>query len=219
MATVIKASDHKAAQGHVAFNFDDMSKQAEGYLEQIRVKAARLVAESQAEAAAIRQQAVAEGKAAGKAEIEQHTHQQVEAKLSTAIPAVQAAVAELAKARDACMIAWEGRAVHLACSIASRIIRREIAQHPEITMTLIREALNMAVGSPRIRVRMNPADLEALAGHLEPLQQELNRAGKAEIVPDDEVTLGGCRIDTSFGTIDQQIEAQLSRIEEELTTS
>lgn len=219
MATVIKANDHKGSQGHVAFNFDDMSKQAEGYLEQIRVKAARLVSAAQEEAAAIRQQAEAEGQAAGKAEVERLTHEQVEAKLTTAIPAVQAAVAELNKARDTCMIAWEGRAVHLACSIASRIIRREITQHPEITMTLVREALNMAVGSPQIRLCMNPVDLEALAGHLEPVQQELSRAGQAEIVPDEEVTLGGCRIDTSFGTIDQQIEAQLNRIEEELTTS
>ncbi len=219
MATVIKANEHKGSPGHVAFNFDDMSKQAEGYLEQIRVRAARLVTAAQEEAATIRQQAEADGLAAATAEIERLANERVAVQLKTAMPAIHATVAELNQARDGCLIAWENRAVQLACSIASRIIRREISQTPEITMTLIREALNMAVGSPQIQVKMNPADIDALADHLEPLRKELGRGSQAEIVPDASITPGGCRIDTSFGTIDQQIEAQLARIEEELITS
>ena len=39
----------------------------------------------------------------------------------------------------------------------------------------------------------------------------------AEIVADPAITLGGCRVETRFGIIDQQFEAQLKRIEEELT--
>lgn len=219
MSTVIKASEHKGVASHVAFNFDDMSKQAEGYLEQIRVKAARLVTAAQEEAAAIRKKAEAEGRTAGQAEVERLTNEQVAAQLQTAIPAVKAAVGELNKARDASLLAWEQRAIHLACAIAGRIVRREISQSPEITLTLVREALSMAVGSPQLRLCMNPNDLQALKDHLEPLKQELNRGSQAEIVADPQVTPGGCRIDTSFGTIDQQIEAQLQRIEEELTTS
>jgi len=212
---VIKASGHKGSASHVAFNFDDMSKQAEGYLDQIREQAARLVTAAQEEAASVRQQARTEGRAAGKAEIDLL----VAAQLKTALPAVQEAVAELNKARDCCLIAWEKRVVQLACSIASRIIRQEISQSPQITITLVREALNMAAGSPKLQLKMNPADIEALSGSLELLRNELTRGGQAEIVPDAEITLGGCRIDTSLGTIDQQIEAQLGRIEEELTTS
>ena len=34
---------------------------------------------------------------------------------------------------------------------------------------------------------------------------------------DPEIARGGCRVETRFGTIDQQFEAQLARIEEELT--
>ena len=37
------------------------------------------------------------------------------------------------------------------------------------------------------------------------------------IVADPEITTGGCRVETQFGMIDQQFEAKLERIEEELT--
>jgi flagellar biosynthesis/type III secretory pathway protein FliH len=36
------------------------------------------------------------------------------------------------------------------------------------------------------------------------------------LVSDATVTAGGCRVETRFGTIDQQFEAQLARVEEEL---
>jgi flagellar biosynthesis/type III secretory pathway protein FliH len=37
------------------------------------------------------------------------------------------------------------------------------------------------------------------------------------VVADPQVSLGGCRVETRFGVIDQQFEAQLARIEQELT--
>ena len=41
--------------------------------------------------------------------------------------------------------------------------------------------------------------------------------GDAEVVADATIERGGCRVETRFGTIDQQFESQLKRIEEELT--
>ena len=37
-----------------------------------------------------------------------------------------------------------------------------------------------------------------------------------ELVADPQITQGGCRVETRFGVIDQQFEAQLARIEDEL---
>ena len=41
--------------------------------------------------------------------------------------------------------------------------------------------------------------------------------GGAEVTADAAIGRGGCRVETRFGTIDQQFESQLKRIEEELT--
>jgi flagellar biosynthesis/type III secretory pathway protein FliH len=59
--------------------------------------------------------------------------------------------------------------------------------------------------------------LAALAGEVERLAGELSRLGKPRIVADPKIEIGGCRVDTRFGTIDQQFAAQLARIEQELT--
>jgi flagellar biosynthesis/type III secretory pathway protein FliH len=45
---------------------------------------------------------------------------------------------------------------------------------------------------------------------------ELARVGGAEVIADETISSGGCRVDTRSGAIDQQFEAQLARIEEEL---
>jgi flagellar biosynthesis/type III secretory pathway protein FliH len=36
------------------------------------------------------------------------------------------------------------------------------------------------------------------------------------VVADESISPGGCRIETRYGEVDQQIEAQLRRIEEDL---
>jgi len=64
---------------------------------------------------------------------------------------------------------------------------------------------------------LHPADHQALAPQVESLVAELSSLGAAEIVAGPEITRGGCRVETRFGVIDQQVEAQLARIEEELT--
>jgi flagellar biosynthesis/type III secretory pathway protein FliH len=45
----------------------------------------------------------------------------------------------------------------------------------------------------------------------------LSRLGNPEVVADAAIERGACRVDTRFGTIDQQFAAQLARIEEELS--
>ena len=42
-------------------------------------------------------------------------------------------------------------------------------------------------------------------------------AAEAKVVADEAISVSGCRVETEFGSIDQQIETQLERIAEELS--
>ena len=84
-------------------------------------------------------------------------------------------------------------------------------------MTLIREALELAAGSAHVRLHLHPDDHKALGGQVQLLATAISGLGEAEVIADAGVSRGGCRVETRFGTIDQQFEAQLDRIEEELT--
>jgi flagellar assembly protein FliH len=100
--------------------------------------------------------------------------------------------------------------------MAERILRQSLPKTPDVTLTLVREALELAAGGARIKLHLNPQDHDALKPQLEQLAGELADLGPTHIVADPQVTHGGCRVETEFGTIDQQFEAQLARIEEEL---
>ena len=100
--------------------------------------------------------------------------------------------------------------------MAERVIRRELRTTPQISETLVREALELAAGSPEVRLHLNPTDHESLARYAAELARTCARLAPAEVVPDPSVSPGGCRVETRFGAIDQTVEAQLARLAEEL---
>ncbi|MEX0977257.1 MAG: FliH/SctL family protein, partial [Pirellulales bacterium] len=131
--------------------------------------------------------------------------------------AARAAVDAIHAARAQWLAHWQHAALGVATAIAERIIRREVERAPDVTLALVREALELAAGSADVQLVMHPDDLAALSGQVERLTAELARLGEARIVTDASITRGGCRVDTRFGTIDQQFELQLARIALELT--
>ena len=214
MSTIIRATEPGRHSPSVAFNFDDMAVRAKGYLEQVRTEADQIVAKARQEAGAIRERAEQAGREAGWQGVEQIVREQ----LATVLPALRQVIQDIQHAKQAWLTHWEASAVHVAAAIARRLVRRELTQRPEeITLTLIREAMELAAGSSQLRIHLSPADHEAIGQRAEKLIQELSGIATAELVADPEITPGGCRVETRFGIIDQQFEAQLKRIEEELT--
>jgi flagellar biosynthesis/type III secretory pathway protein FliH len=101
--------------------------------------------------------------------------------------------------------------------MAERIIRRQLEREPEITLQWIREALQMAAGAADVALHLNPADHTLLGSRAKQLAQSLSGLAPTTIVADPAVSPGGCVVQTRLGRIDQQIESQLARIQEELT--
>jgi flagellar assembly protein FliH len=217
MSTVIKASELGHGVGRVAFNFDDMTAKAQQYLDGVRAEAGQIVAKAQQEAAAIRKRAETEGRRAAEQKVEQMTQQHLASKLATLLPALRQAVADVGHARQAWLTHWERSGVRVAAAIAERILRRELTRQPDIPVALVREALELAAGSSQVRIHLHPDDYQTLAGQIETLATEFAPMGRCELIADAEISAGGCRVETRFGVIDQQFEAQLARIQEELT--
>ncbi len=213
MATILRASGSVGTDHGSVFNFDDMAEQAKEYLEEMRRQAEKIIAQAQSEADQLRAQAEADGKVAAEKTAEGLLESRI---AETMLPALKNAVEELSATKEAWVVQWERQLVRLASAIAEKVIRREIAQHPEITLELIKDSLKLAAGSPRLTIRLSPADYDALGDQVGRLVEHIGLVGTSEIVRDECVTPGGCRLDSDFGTIDQQIESQIARIAEEL---
>ena len=212
MATILRPSDAQFSPQVTSFNLDDVAAEAAECLAQARAEAVEIVAVAESQAADIRRQAAEAGCKAAMQEFEN----MVAAQVAPAIDALGQTVTQLHCEKQAWISHWETRAVQLATAIAARVIRREVRQQPEITLGLVREALDLAAGSPNVRLHLNPEDYKSLGVQVRTLIDTMSSLGDAEVTPDATVAQGGCRVETRFGTIDQQIETQLQRIEEEL---
>ncbi|HEY2882377.1 MAG TPA: FliH/SctL family protein [Pirellulales bacterium] len=217
MATVIKSSLTARSAQPIAFNFEDVAQHANRYVDDVQAKALAIIADAQQKADSVSRRAEEQGREAALKAVEQVLDQKVGKRMETLLPALEKVINELVDARQAWLQQWEQSAVHLAAKIAERVIRRELKHSPDITLELVREALEMASGSPRVKIALNPADFETLGSQVERLSKEIARAAQPEIVADESISLGGCRVETRQGAIDQQVETQLERIIAELT--
>ena len=221
MATIIKNQNHaqptKKTLRPIAYNMTDMSQQADAYLEAVRQGAAKIIQRAQEEAINIKEQAEQAGRKAARDAVESILDEKVSRQMQSLIPALNQAVSQIEDSKGQWLCHWETSVVTLALAIAERIIRREIKETPELTLEWISEALRLATGSADITVRLCPTDHQTLRTEADSLTGLFFPLATANIVSDPNITQGGCRVDTEFGTIDQQIETQLARVKEELT--
>jgi flagellar assembly protein FliH len=222
MTTIIKADNTDWLESGsniqaVPFHFGEMTEQAEQYVEQIRKQARQIVEASAEQAAALRRKAEEEGRRAAMASVRDAVQIRVEAEAKSVTDALHGLVAAIETARHEWTHHWQRAAVNLSAAIAGRIVRRQLDHDPEIPLRLIQEALEMAVGCPEITVRLNPGDHQLLGPQVDQLAQPFRRLAACQIFADPSITPGGCKVETRFGVIDQQLETQLDRIAQELT--
>jgi flagellar biosynthesis/type III secretory pathway protein FliH len=219
MAGIIKAGKLDRAASTLqsaAFNFEDMSDRANNYLSVVRRQAEQILQNAKAEAAQIAAVAKTEGQQAALHEARQSLGATLDQQLATLLPALQQAVQDIRHSKAAWLTHWESQTITLATAIAERVIRREVASKPEITVELIRDALELAMGAGTVTIRLSPQDYHALRDRADGVARQLGKLGATNIVADPDVSPGGCRVVTEFGVIDQTFEAQLARIAEEL---
>ncbi len=221
MATIIKSSTQSHATGtplrQVVYDLSNFSGQADDYLAQVRTEAAKIVLQAKQEAEKIRMQAEQAGRQAAEAAIEKVLDEKVAKQMVSLTPALKAAVGQILDSRAEWQRHWEMTIVQLACGIAKHIVRRELTHEPELTLEWIREALALAGGAEEITLRLHPTDLATLRVQVEQLAMTFSPISPARIVADETISQGGCRLDTRFGSIDQQLETQLARVAQELS--
>jgi flagellar assembly protein FliH len=141
---------------------------------------------------------------------------QLGTQLETLLPALKTMIERLETAKQSFLQLWEQSTIKIATAIAERAISRYLPEMIDVPIKLLREALELGAGSASVRIRLNPNDYETLQPQMDILVREMTRATHTEIISDTKISAGGCVLETSLGTIDNQIETRLERIEQEL---
>ncbi len=213
MARVIRAGQENQTPH---FNLSDVGAQAAAAVVEARAEAAAILAEAIKQATSIRAAAELEGRRAAEKAIDELVEARTAERMAQLEPAFRSCLTEFSLARQDWLAAWERRAVALSVAIAARLVRAELQVRPDIPLTLVQEALQLAAGATRLRLLMNPADLAHMGAAAKKLLAQFQPDAETQLVADASISRGGCRVETDQGVIDQQFAAQLERITEEL---
>jgi len=156
-----------------------------------------------------REEGYAAGFAAGKAA--------ADAELAGAATAFAAAVEEVARFRSRLVARYEQELLELALGVARKVIQRELAEHPERWLTMIREAVHGTLDRETIRIRVGSVLHRYLLEELPRLRALLEDVKELELVEDVALDETGCVIESRYGELDVGVDGQMGAIRAALT--
>ena len=200
MATILKGD--RAGQGSndprlIAFNVEDVQDRARAYLAEIQQQAANIVAEANRKAEdmllAAHQKGLASGKAEFDQQVERRAQQLADQRCKTAIATCEVTVQKLANETTDWLANWRNLTVNLSSKIAEKLVRRSMQDNEEVLRVWLEEAIVALRDSRELRVLVNPDDFAVAGRFLQNLTKSIPQAAQIEVIPDPEITKGGCR--------------------------
>jgi flagellar assembly protein FliH len=102
--------------------------------------------------------------------------------------------------------------LELSGVIASQILKQELHSYPEKFIETIKQHILRVKEKESITVCVHPDDFEFVQEQRSYLLSLVNGETEIKIIPDHSVSLKGCIIRTSYGSIDARIDAQLEEL-------
>jgi flagellar assembly protein FliH len=165
-----------------------------------------VLAEARAEAEQLRQAALDQGYAAGRAEA-------LEA-LQPALSALASATEQMRVEQAAAAEELERRAVELGLALAQKVVAGALSVEPERVLDSVQGALRGIVERERVTIMVNPDDLEIVRGAIGELRDQLGGIEHCEVQAERRVARGGCLVRTPVGDVDARVETKLERASE-----
>jgi flagellar assembly protein FliH len=106
----------------------------------------------------------------------------------------------------------ERHLVELAFHMAQRLAAYEISVDPAATLSIVRQAVEMAQSEEKIVVQVNPSQIE----YFETLRNETGRdfefLKKIKLEPNDQLKQGGCVVISNYGEVDSRFEERVKKL-------
>jgi len=223
MATILKGDriGQSSTDAHlIAFNVEDVQERARAYLAEIQQQAAKIIEDANKRAIEITATAHQVGLESGHAEfdeqVERRAQQISDQRCKTAITSCEATVQQLSTEMTNWLTNWRNLTVELASQMAEKLVRRSMKDNEEVLRVWLEEAIIAMRDARELRILVNPDDFAVAGRFLQNLTKMIPQAAQIEVIPDPEISLGGCIVRSMHGFIDQQLETQLKRLVEQL---
>jgi flagellar assembly protein FliH len=173
-----------------------------------------VVEAARAEADQIREQARAEGFAAGRAEGAAAGHEEARAHLAPAVQALHAAVEALEAERATIADRVEQGAVELALELAGKVVAGAVEAQPERVLDVVRGALRCFMERERVHILVHPDDLGLVRESMDAVTGELGGIDHVEVQEERRLSRGGAIVRTATAQVDASLQTKLDRARE-----
>jgi len=129
------------------------------------------------------------------------------------IQSINTFLKKLEKESKELILNMDKEVLNLALNIAQKLILKEIESDPEISLRLIKEALNYIAEGTELNIKVNPEEYKFLE---ENLLKYISPSQKIKLIPDESISKGGIFIETSLGVIDATFEKRWKKLLETL---
>ena len=140
-----------------------------------------------------------------------------EGELAHLVQGMGEVIAELTRFRHETMTRYQSELLDLALEVARKVVDRELEQHPEHWIEVIREGVRRAVDRDHIRIRVATPLHAFLRERLAELRGELDGVKDLELLEDLALPPTGCVIETSYGDLDLGVDSQIATIRSAMT--
>ncbi|MFF2482652.1 FliH/SctL family protein [Paenibacillus sp. NPDC058071] len=161
---------------------------------------------------ASKEEGFAQGIAEGSEQARQQLQQEWQQKLEEASAILKAAY----EMREQIIQESEPFLVELSCAISEKVIGRQLADTPAISLELIGKSLSRRREQGVITLCVAPEHFAFVQAAREELNLAIDSQAELQILPDAKVKDFGCVIRSSFGSVDARIDTQLTEIKREL---
>lgn len=206
----------KDAQEFAEGQVRDAAQEAENIVESARTEAEEWWRQRREQdehlVEAVKSEAYQQGYQEGQAQAELEMSRKMAEMMEEARQVLQ----EAYRAKEVIIQEAEPFLVELSCSIAEKIVDKQLTVEPQFAMDLIRKNLARKREQGLISLCVSPAQFSFVNAAREELAMAVDSQAELQILPDSTVKDHGCVIRSSFGSIDARIDTQLAEIKKEL---
>lgn len=163
---------------------------------------------ARAEADAIREQAYAEGFAAGAEDFRRISDQLIDR--------LNADIEALAVERARLIDEVEPELLKLCIEAVEKVIRHEIRTDPRVVLRTIKSLLRRVKDGSDLSIWVSPEEIEFVRAHRDEILGVTDSVQPVRILDDRRVDPGGCILECSSGRLDARIKTQIDRLANKL---
>lgn len=228
MAVIKNIQSDRLLKSAIVLDLGDLKNQGERLLMQARAEAENIVKDAQRESERLigeasdkgHEEGLKRGIEAGHLQGATEAREQVLEEYTDVLKTLQDRWIETLNSweseRNEMLLTAREEVLTFAFLLAEKIVHRVIEFNPDVVQDQVDAALRLITTPTSVCVAINPRDRKVLESALPDILESIRTLEHIELIEDEAMMRGGCRVLTKSGEVDATIDTQFARIVETL---